>query len=358
MKLKNNKSKSSKEKNSEKQYGFIERQPFSLEKLEVIPSLKSQDKNKINAKTLYFAICGSDYIHSTSPTFKPRFIGHEWVGVTQDGELITTEVFWGCGKCNWCKKGMDRCCHNKEVFSMGRVGASLLNVSLPIRNISKIDRRLASKFELWLLTTLEPITVGYSIVEDLQNLTSNFDKYENILIIGGGFTGLVMGYLLKSRSIKVKFCEKVSSRKSNLINLGFQIAEKHESEFDIVIDAAGERSISRSSAFEEAVNRVRRCGIVVGSGKYIHSPKIEIEDLQNHGLSIMWPRGGKEGALARLAVHPPDELFDLLYFLKAHADKIFNIINFSDLPPFYTSNNQVPDVLRTIVRVDEQEERI
>lgn len=66
----------------------------------------------------------------------------------------------------------------------------------------------------------------------------------------------------------------------------------------------------------------------------------------------MWPRGGKEGTLARLALHPPEELFDLLSFLKENTDKIFNIIDFSDLPIFYNSENQVPDALRIIVKVN------
>jgi len=338
-------------KSKTKQFGLIEKKPFGLEKFKFTSTFKSKDASKIKAKTLYFAICGSDYIHSTAETFNPRFIGHEWVGITKDGEIITTEVFWGCGKCDWCKKGMDRCCHFKEVFSMGEAGgASLLNVSLPIRNITRIDPSLTSKYDLWLLTMLEPATVSYSIVEDLQNLTSNFDKHEHILIIGGGFTGLVMGYLLKSLSLKVKFCEKVPSRKSNLVKLGFQIAENDESEFDIVIDAAGERPIAGSLAFEEATNRVRRCGIVVGSGKYIHPPKVKIEDLQNHGLTVMWPRGGKERTLSKLAIHPPEKLFDLLDFLKLNSKIIFDIIDFSDLPLFYTSKNQVPNTLRTIIR--------
>lgn len=332
--------------------GLIERCPFNLHKYKISPSITTQNSTRTNAKTLYFAICGSDYIHSTAPHFKPRFIGHEWVGVTKDGEIITTEVFWGCGKCDWCKKGMDRCCHNKEVFSIGEAGgASLLNVSLPIRNISKINRRLISKFDLWLLTTLEPITVGYSIVEDLVNLTANFKNNETALIIGGGFTGLVMGYLLKSHGLNVKFCEKKPSRKAKLLNLGFPIASEKELDFDIVIDAAGERPISGNSAFKEAARRVRRCGIVVGSGKYIHPPKIKIEELQNHGLTVMWPRGGKEGTLTELAVHPPDELFKLLNFLKIHSTQIFEIIKFNDLPSFYTMNNQVPDALRTIVEI-------
>lgn len=340
-------------KKAQYKYGLVEKIPFKLEKFDLTTPNTNKGKHMIKAKTLYFAICGSDYIHSTSEPFNERFVGHEWVGTNEKGEIITTEVFWGCGKCEWCKKGMDRCCHFKKVFSMGDAGgASLLNVSLPARNVTRINRSLTSKFEIWLLTTLEPITVSYSIVDELKNLTSGFEMYKNVLILGGGFTGVAMGYLLRLLKINVKFGEKTAARKANLKKLGFKVASDLESEFDVVIDAAGERPVSGNSAFEEAVKRVRRCGIIVGSGKYVHPPQVEIKVLQNYGLTVIWPRGGKEATLTNLAMRPPKELFKLLNFLKANEKIVFKIIDFSQLPAFYTHDNQVPSALRTVVKVE------
>ena len=336
------------------QFGYIEKSPFKFKKVKIDPSSEEDPRDKISPSTLYFSICGSDYIYSNSPIFKPRAIGHEWLGMTREGKLITAEAFWGCGRCAWCESGIDRCCRQKEIFGFGAIGASLVNFRVPIRNVAKINPDLSSKFELSLLTLLEPTAVCFNVLESLENFTSNFEGYNGVLIMGAGFLGLTMASLLSSRNMDCKFLERSKARISKINDLGFKSATKEDSDFDIVVDAAGERPITNSSAFEESIKKVRRCGVVVGLGKYVNPTKIMNGDLQDKGISVFCPRGAKEGTLSRLTEKPPNELFNLFSFFNTHSEELFDTIDFCNLPRFYSANNQLPSAIRTIVRVNNE----
>lgn len=336
-------------------FGYFEQAPFEFRKVTIEPVSVSRE-GVIDVRTLSFSICGSDYIYSTSPEFRPRAIGHEWLGITSKKSLVTSEAFWGCGKCKWCQRHLDRCCREKEIFGSGGKGASLLRLHVPSRNLAKISPMLSEKFGQWQLTLLEPIAVCFSAFEDLRNLTSNFEGCNRVLVTGAGFLGLTMAQLLMSRGMECRFLEASKARMSNINYLGFRLTKSNETNFDIAIDAAGERPIRNNTAFAASIRRTRRCGIVLGLGKYVNPAVTSSDDLQNRGISVICPRGAKEGMLSRLSEKPPSELFSILSFFSAHSNRLFDWIEFLHLPGFYRADNQLPTAIRTIVNVSNERE--
>src|SRR2546421_10192961 len=63
-------------------------------------------------------------------------IGHEFVGVTEEGTRVVGEINAGCGKCELCHAGDQRHCPARTVLGIvGRDGAHAELLRLPLVNL-------------------------------------------------------------------------------------------------------------------------------------------------------------------------------------------------------------------------------
>ena len=131
----------------------------------------------------------------------PFVQGHEFGGIIREingksdefkiGDKVAVFPQLNCGKCYYCINEMDHMCNDQAMFgSAKREGAMSEFIAIPLKNLVK----MSDSFDIRFAGLIEPATVAYHTV-------SRF-KDDNVLIIGVGSIGVMMGQILKHNGCK------------------------------------------------------------------------------------------------------------------------------------------------------------
>lgn len=151
--------------------------------------------NDVLIKIKKTAICGTDlhiymwdqWAQNTIQT--PMTIGHEYVGVVVEkgkgvenieiGDRVTGEGHIACGHCRNCRRGKQHVCENSIGVGVNRDGAFAEYLSLPAKNIVKLDDRISDDMA--------------AIMDPFGNATHTALSFpligEDVLITGAGLIG-------------------------------------------------------------------------------------------------------------------------------------------------------------------------
>ena len=221
-------------------------------------------------------ICGSDmhaYHGKDNRRIPPLILGHEISGTINKGKFAGKKVILNplitCGKCDYCKRGMEHLCGKRIILGMNkpieRQGGFAEYVSIPDQNIYELPKTLAMKEA----PIAEPTAVALHAVELAEKKLSKSISKSKVLIIGGGAIGLLSGLILS----KVKHCDEiiiVDPNEKRLVECSKYLdadTKKPDSKdlindkFDIVFDTVG-MEVTR----QQAIKVVKAGGFIIHIG--------------------------------------------------------------------------------------------
>ena len=218
--------------------------------------IPSPEDYQVLLKIDYASICGTDKaIFDGDIPCKPVVLGHEFSGEVVEvgskvknievGNYYNVQPNIACGVCDICRKGKPNLCEHKISHGIhidgGFAEYCIVDQDLlfPVQNIPRIESPL-----------IEPVACC------LHGLNKcSFSIGESVLIIGGGFIGLVFLQLLKLQGLKVHLVEPNRKKRSLAKSLGAEYVYESISEvcdeYDIVVEAVGKIETVRD-AFQAA----------------------------------------------------------------------------------------------------------
>src|SRR3989440_12415925 len=163
-------------------------------------------------------------------------LGHEFVGVMENGQRVVGEINAGCGHCELCRSGDSRHCPNRTVLGIiGRDGAHAEFLKLPIVNLLAVPDEIPDEHAVF----TEPLAAACGILE--RTSITNDTK---VAVIGDGKLGLFCAQLIDTTGAPVTLIGKHQSKLQLAEQRGIETAvveeaNKRAREFDVVVEASG-----------------------------------------------------------------------------------------------------------------------
>src|SRR5699024_1952403 len=219
-------------------------------------------KNEILIKIKTATICGTDIqILSGNYDANPSVVlGHEYSGIIEQkgeevksleiGDLVTVEPHIFCGLCKHCRVGKEHLCINKLAFGVHMDGG--------FAQYSTIPEKLAYKVPPSMTSTEAALTENIGCC--LHGIyRADIQLGDTVLIIGGGFVGIILAELSKLQGAKKTIIiEPNEYRRKVIEKRGFtvldpskvNVEETLEKEtnnlgHDVVIESAGKKETAR-----------------------------------------------------------------------------------------------------------------
>jgi len=316
------------------------RNPGNIEIVDkIIPVLKS---NQVLLKIGYAGICGTDKsIFRGDILCNPVVLGHEFSGEIVEvgtnvknveiGHYYNIQPSLSCGVCDICRKGRYSLCKNKISYGIDIDGGFAEYCAVDYKQLFPVFNVIESAL-------VEPVACCLHGLNRCNILLG-----QDVLIIGGGFIGLIFLQLVKLQGANVHLIEMNKGKRVMAKILGADSVYESISEinmsFDVVIEAAGKR---------EAVNNAFR---VVGRGGEILLFGVCSEDksipfrpyeVWEKELKIIGSRSNEHNHFAAIKILPKLNITDL----------ISHIIKLDDIEKGFEMMEK-NDCIKVVVRVSE-----
>lgn len=261
-----------------------------------IPQLKNA--NDVLVKIEACGICGTDLnILAVPPAHKANTgipIGHEGIGVVQEigagvnglqpGDRVVIAPRLTCGKCAYCRRGLDNQCTNYQTIGTTIDGAFAPFLVAPERAFFKISpavpRDEAALFE--------PLSCVVGAVK-----RAPMQAGDNVLVIGGGPMGLLFAMQYQAMGAgkvmvadvapyRLDFAQEMGMEAINVKEkeLGKAVKDLTELGADIVVDAVGNQ-------VDAAIKCARRGGQIILFGLRPHdNPPVNQYTITRYDLTV------------------------------------------------------------------------
>jgi threonine dehydrogenase-like Zn-dependent dehydrogenase len=179
-------------------------------------------------------ICGSELHGARHPGFRvpPLIMGHEFAGVSDDGNPVIINPILSCGRCDLCARGLRQVCRHRAIIGVHRAGGFAERVAVPRSALVPLPDRLA-----WdAAATVEPAA---NAVHAWQLADGARDK--RVAVLGCGAIGLLcLLVALADGAASVDVTDLAPGRVDAARGLGASAAAAApEGEYDVIIDAVG-----------------------------------------------------------------------------------------------------------------------
>ena len=249
-------------------------------------------------KVSYAGICATDReIIKGYMSFK-GILGHEFVGIVENsdepewiGKRVVGEINAACGKCEYCRKGLERHCPHRTVLGIkGRNGVFAEFLTLPNDNLREVPIKIDDRTAVF----TEPLAAAMEIAEQVK-----LEPSWNALIIGDGKLAALIAQVLKLKGLKLTIAGKIQKKLQLFENWGMEITldEPAPHSFDLVVEASGS-----SQGWNTAVSAVKPRGIIVLKSTYRGDLNFNPAPLVINEITLVGSRCGRfEPALRLLA---------------------------------------------------------
>jgi threonine dehydrogenase-like Zn-dependent dehydrogenase len=215
--------------------------------------------------------------------------GHEFVGIVEEcgnkelvGKRVVGEINIGCGRCNYCRSGLQNHCPERSVLGiLNREGAFADHIVLPVDNLHVIPDSVSDEEAVF----VEPLAAGFEILQQVDIGTS-----DRVCLIGDGKLGLLIAQVLSLTGCDLTV---VGNHRSKLLILGeLGIRTELSSEFtgkdmDMVIECSGS-----GSGMETALKTVRPRGKIIIKTTIAERGHIDLNRVVINELSLIGSRCG------------------------------------------------------------------
>jgi 2-desacetyl-2-hydroxyethyl bacteriochlorophyllide A dehydrogenase len=189
--------------------------------------------NEVQIEVAYCGICGTD-LHAFHGSMDARIglnriIGHEMSGVIaavgdevtdlKVGQHVVVRPLDHCGDCPACNAGHIHICHNLKFLGLDTDGAFQQLWSVPAHTVHVLPDSLS----LAHAALVEPVSVA---CHDVRR--SRVQPGEDVLVIGGGPIGMLVGMVAQQAGGKVVISEVSPARLAIAKKLGFETINPRE----------------------------------------------------------------------------------------------------------------------------------
>ena len=259
-------------------------------------------ENEALIKVKLVGICNTDYEITKGYMGYNGILGHEFVGVVEEingkdksllGKRVVGEINLGCKNCDWCAKGLERHCPNRQTLGIfNKDGCFADYVTLPLSNLLEVNEKINDETAVF----VEPLAAALEILEQLH-----IKPYEKVCVLGDGKLGLITALALNASNVDVtligKHQNKLDIAKEQNVKtvLLENLKQEDNKSFDVVVEATG-----RVSGFETSLNLVKPRGVLVlkstiATGKELNLAPIVIDE-----ITVLGSRCGQFAPALRL----------------------------------------------------------
>ena len=210
------------------------------------------DGDGIRVQVLSASICGSDVHMLRLGWLNGMVPGHEFAGLTPDGQLVAVEPMLSCGRCASCMQGYGQHCDSVQHVGATVSGGMAEYVQLPERVLAPMPSGLSAD----IACLVEPLAVAAHSVDRVR-----LQAGERVLVIGAGSIGLMTVAVLTARGARCDVSARHDHQRVAAERLGASV--QVQDGYDVVIDAVG-----NSESLAEAVKRLRPMGRIGISGTF------------------------------------------------------------------------------------------
>lgn len=200
-------------------------------------------------------ICGSD-LHMIEAGLSGVVLGHEFGGLTSDGQLVAIRPTGECGTCSSCTTGRSQTCSaaGRSLHGMSRDGGLAEFVRVDPNQIFSVP------------TGVDPAAVG--LVEPLAVVMhginrANIQSGSRAVIIGAGSIGLLTAAALVDRGVDVDIVTRHPHQSLAAEVLGAHPISEPGNDYDISFDA-----VCSQQSFDACVVATRPCGTLLEFGMF------------------------------------------------------------------------------------------
>lgn len=224
-------------------------------KIEVVNrNTPKPQNNDVLLQIDYAGICGTDKkIFNGEIKSKPVILGHEFSGRAvklgskargiKIGKYYNVQPNLSCGQCYLCKIGKNSLCEKKVSYGIHLDGGFAEYCLVDYRQLYPIGNiaPLESIF-------LEPVACCLHGLD-----RCNLSSVKNVLIIGGGFIGLIFVQLARLKGLNISVVEPNNDKRRLSLKLGANRAFRSIAEidkkinYDLVIEAVGKKKTIEAS---------------------------------------------------------------------------------------------------------------
>lgn len=259
-------------------------------------------ENEALIKVKLVGICNTDYEITKGYMGYNGILGHEFVGVVEEingedksllGKRVVGEINLGCKNCDYCAKGLERHCPNRQTLGIfNKDGCFADYVTLPLSNLLEVSEKINNETAVF----VEPLAAALEILEQLH-----IKPYEKVCVLGDGKLGLITALALNASNVDVtlvgKHQNKLDIAKEQNVKtvLLENLKQEDNKSFDVVVEATG-----RVSGFETSLSLVKPRGVLVlkstiATGKELNLAPIVIDE-----ITVLGSRCGQFAPALRL----------------------------------------------------------
>ncbi len=282
-------------------------------------------------------ICGTDLEIIQGYMEYDGILGHEFVGTVEKsdnseliGKRVVGEINAGCGKCDYCKKGMERHCPSRTVLGiLRRNGAFAEFLSLPEKNLHVIPDSISDEQAVF----VEPLAAAFEIGEQVS-----LQPQWGVAVVGDGRLAQLIIQVLKLKCSNITCFGRHKAKLQSLVNDGTKIKvgidSSDEQSFDLVVDATGS-----NSGFADAMKLIKPRGTVVLKSTVASKENLDLTPVIINEITLVGSRCG----LFKPAI---DALATGIVSVDFMVDSVFALENFSEA----IEHAKKPDTLKVFLK--------
>jgi threonine dehydrogenase-like Zn-dependent dehydrogenase len=214
--------------------------------------------------------------------------GHEFVGSVSDGpsdligKRVVSEINFGCGKCDSCRRDLSRHCPNRSIMGiLDADGAFAEYVSAPVANLHVVPGHVSDEEAVF----TEPLAAAFEILTQIE-----LSPDEEVLVLGDGKLGNLCAQVLRLTGAKVtalgKHPEKLKLIKNSAVRTVL-LNDWRPRLFDVVVEATGS-----SSGLALALSAVRPRGTLVLKSTIAGNHQVSLAPIVINEISVIGSRCG------------------------------------------------------------------
>ncbi|MBI5181603.1 MAG: alcohol dehydrogenase catalytic domain-containing protein [Nitrospirae bacterium] len=249
-------------------------------------------ENEALIKISTAGICNTDIEITKGYTGFKGVIGHEFVGIVEKingkdqsllGKRIVGEINCGCGKCEYCKKGLKNHCPDRKVLGIvNKHGAFAEYITLPLENLHIVSENISDEEAVF----TEPLAAAFEITRQIQ-----IKPDDKILIMGDGKLGLLISLALhvshSNLIITGRHENKLRIAKDKGIETLLFNKLSIKKDYDIVVEATGS-----AEGFETALKLVKPRGVIVLKSTVAAKKEINLAPVVVDEITVIGSRCG------------------------------------------------------------------
>lgn len=251
-------------------------------------SLPVPDQDTAIVKVHLAGICATD-LQIFKGYMKFRGVpGHEFVGSVSQGpkewldKRVVGEINFGCGKCEFCARDLNRHCPNRAVMGiLNADGAFAEYVAVPVENLHPVPSSISDEQAVF----TEPLAAAFEILRQIQISTG-----DEILILGDGKLGNLCAQVLRHTGAKVTALGRHQDKLDLIKRTGVRtmlLNDWRPRLFDVVVDATGS-----AAGLELAISAVRPRGTLVLKSTIAGAHQVSLAPVVINEINLVGSRCG------------------------------------------------------------------